>query len=581
MSDYFTNPGDPAAQTRGVSSLIRNIVTLISAGFDKVVGLSGNGGKLIRVNSGATAQEAVTFGTANQVLGMNSGATAYEHKTISGTSNEITATHGANSVTFSIPSAVTFTGKTITGGTFASVTMTSPILGTPTSCTLTNCTGLPVSTGISGLGTGVATFLATPSSANLAAAVTDETGSGSLVLANSPTLTTPNLGTPSTLVATNATGTAAGLTAGSATSATSATTATNIAGGAAGSLPYQTASGTTTLLAIGTPGYVVTVNGAGTGLEYTVGVPSATAITLLTPRAIYGNNFDGSAALTQVIASTYGGTGNGFTKFSGPTTAERTFTLPDASASLAILAANTFTGVQTMSGASVIHANASVAAHATTMNPWSGGNYVTLTGGAVTFTAMANAPQAGAEVELYMNAAHVFTDGAVFEVDGNTNYTATIGDRVLLRAKSTTVFTVHPRKGDGTAVVSTSPTVASQANMETATDNTVMVTPLATKWHPGVAKVWVVCDLAGNIAASHNVTSITDNAAGTLTITFDTDFSSTNYVCFGDTFANNTWLTTSFSKSTAGSCVLVTRNTTTAAAEDPQTGYFAVVFGDQ
>jgi hypothetical protein len=46
------------------------------------------------------------------------------------------------------------------------------------------------------LGTGVATFLATPSSANLAAAVTDETGSGVLVFATSPSLTTPVLGTP-------------------------------------------------------------------------------------------------------------------------------------------------------------------------------------------------------------------------------------------------------------------------------------------------------------------------------------------------------------------------------------------------
>jgi hypothetical protein len=43
-------------------------------------------------------------------------------------------------------------------------------------------------------GTGVATFLATPTSANLRAAVTDETGIGSLVFATSPTLTTPNIG---------------------------------------------------------------------------------------------------------------------------------------------------------------------------------------------------------------------------------------------------------------------------------------------------------------------------------------------------------------------------------------------------
>jgi hypothetical protein len=70
-------------------------------------------------------------------------------------------------------------------------------LGTPSSGTLSSCTGLPISTGVSGLGTGVATFLATPSAANLASAVTDETGSGALVFATSPTLVTPVLGVAS------------------------------------------------------------------------------------------------------------------------------------------------------------------------------------------------------------------------------------------------------------------------------------------------------------------------------------------------------------------------------------------------
>jgi hypothetical protein len=85
-------------------------------------------------------------------------------------------------------------------------TLITPILGTPTSGTLTSCTGLPVTTGISGLGANVAAFLATPSSANLAAALTDETGTGANVFANTPTLVTPILGTPTSGTLTSCTG---------------------------------------------------------------------------------------------------------------------------------------------------------------------------------------------------------------------------------------------------------------------------------------------------------------------------------------------------------------------------------------
>ena len=85
-------------------------------------------------------------------------------------------------------------------------TLVTPILGIPTSGTLTNCTGLPIATGVSGLAANVATFLATPSSANLAAVLTDETGTGANVFANTPTLVTPILGTPTSGTLTSCTG---------------------------------------------------------------------------------------------------------------------------------------------------------------------------------------------------------------------------------------------------------------------------------------------------------------------------------------------------------------------------------------
>lgn len=70
-----------------------------------------------------------------------------------------------------------------------SPTLVTPILGTPASGTLTNATGLPISTGVAGLGAGVVTFLATPSSANLLSALTTSTGTGSAVFSASPAFT--------------------------------------------------------------------------------------------------------------------------------------------------------------------------------------------------------------------------------------------------------------------------------------------------------------------------------------------------------------------------------------------------------
>ena len=124
-------------------------------------------------------------------------------KVASSVADGVTSVSGTGNVNgITLTGTVTSTGNLTLGGTLANVNLTSQVTGT-----------LPVlngGTGITSLGTGVATFLETPSSANLAAAVTGETGSGALVFATSPTLAgtplapTASTGTNTTQIATTA-----------------------------------------------------------------------------------------------------------------------------------------------------------------------------------------------------------------------------------------------------------------------------------------------------------------------------------------------------------------------------------------
>jgi hypothetical protein len=135
----------------------------------------------LKIQGNASGTGTTTVQSAN-----TSSNTTFTLPGTDGSANQFLQTDGSGNLTFA-------TGLTSGGA-----------LGTPSSGTLTNCTGLPVS-GVSGLGSNVATFLATPSSANLAAALTDETGTGANVFANTPTLVTPILGTPTSGTLSNCT----------------------------------------------------------------------------------------------------------------------------------------------------------------------------------------------------------------------------------------------------------------------------------------------------------------------------------------------------------------------------------------
>jgi hypothetical protein len=198
-NETFTMPDATADDTRSFYLKITSAVSLtatreVTLGPNTVskvwmIENATSGSQIITIKQGSGATVNVANGSKVMVVTDGAGAGAAvlnaNPTEVGGTVTSVGGTGTVNGLT--LTGTVTSSGNLTLGGTLANVDLTSQVTGT-----------LPVAnggTGITSFGAGVADFLGTPSSANLATALTDETGTGVAVFNVSPALTTPKITT--------------------------------------------------------------------------------------------------------------------------------------------------------------------------------------------------------------------------------------------------------------------------------------------------------------------------------------------------------------------------------------------------
>lgn len=196
------------------------------------------------------------------------------------------------------------------------------------------------------------------------------------------------------------------------------------------------------------------------------------------------------------------------------------------------LTAGTSGGFLYFSAATTIASSGALTANAIVLGGGAGATPTTLagtSGGVVYFSAANTAASSGA-----LTASAIVLGGGA----GATPTSLALGtaNRVLGMNSGATAheyktiaagtgITVNHTANQIEIVGSASVSAATQAEMEAASSTTTYASPGRVQYHPGVAKVWGNWNDAGTLAASYNISSITDTGVGNHTVNFTTGFS--------------------------------------------------------